>query len=114
MCWPGADHSAPALEIGAGTGIFSRPLVRRPSTAYFVTDTSPYFLRVTRSSILERQRQAVYVVLSGDELHRWPAGTVSLVALRYTLHHVLEWERFVHSRAAARPRWRARPRGTVR
>ena len=35
-------------------------------------------------------------MLSGDELHRWPVRTLSLVALRYTLHHVLDWERFIH------------------
>ena len=96
----GADHGAPALEIGAGTGIFSRPLVAGTQYGrYFITDTSPYFLQGTRSSIdrLELGKDVRYVVLSGDELHRWPAGTLSLVALRFVLHHVLEWERFIHS-----------------
>jgi SAM-dependent methyltransferase len=93
------DTTAPALELGAGTGIFSRPLVM--STAfpqYFITDTSPEFLRGTRTSIdqLGLGKQVQYVVLSGDELGRWPERTVSLVALRYTLHHVLDWERFIH------------------
>jgi SAM-dependent methyltransferase len=94
-----ADRSAPALEIGAGTGILSRPLVERTDyPAYFITDTSPDFLRLTRSSIGERgaEKRIEYVVLSGDELDRWPERTVSLVVLRYTLHHVLDWQRFVH------------------
>ena len=96
----GADRSAPALEIGAGTGIFSRPLVAGTQyRTYFVTDTSPFFLQGTRSSIdrLDLGKDVRYVVLSGDELHRWPAGTLSLVALRFVLHHVLDWEGFIHS-----------------
>ena len=99
MCWPGADRASPALEIGAGTGILSRPLVAHTDyPAYFVTDTSPDFLRLTRSTIMapSADKRIEYVVLSGDELDRWPARSFSLVVLRYTLHHVLDWQRFVH------------------
>ena len=95
-----ADRSAPALELGAGTGIFSRPLVSATAyPAYFITDTSPEFLRRTRATIdrLKLGKDVQYVLLSGDELHRWPAGTLSLVALRYVLHHVLDWQRFIRS-----------------
>lgn len=99
----GADRSAPALELGAGTGIFSRPLVVATDyPGYFITDTSPEFLQHTRESIdgLGLGKRAEYLVLSGDELNRWPAETLSLVALRSALHHVLDWERLI--RAAAR------------
>ena len=45
-------RSAPALEIGVGTGILTRPLVQYADyPAYLITDTSPDFLRLTRCSI---------------------------------------------------------------
>lgn len=98
----GCDASAPALEIGAGTGILSRPLVAQPRyPAFYITDTSPTFLRMTRASLEGVQLRAPveYVVLSGDEIDRWPAASVSLVIVRYTLHHVLDWEGFISAAA---------------
>lgn len=93
-----AGTGAPALELGAGTGIFSRALVLGTMyPTYFITDTSLEFLTRTRSTLEElgSGRDIRYVVLSGDELHTWPEQTLSLVALRFTLHHVLDWRRFI-------------------
>jgi SAM-dependent methyltransferase len=94
-----SDTSRPALELGAGTGSFSRALVIGTSyPSYYITDTSPEFLRRTRSTIedLGLAKEVRYVVLSGDELDRWPQRTLSLIALRFTLHHVLDWQRLIH------------------
>lgn len=96
-----ADRSGPALEIGAGTGILTRPLIAATSyPQYFISDTSLEFLRRTRESVpTPSGRQVDFVTLSGDELDRWPEATLSLVVLRYTLHHVLDWQGFVATAA---------------
>lgn len=98
----GADRSAPALEVGAGTGIFSRALVARGGyPACFITDMSPRFLELTRKSMgaaVDHQR-VEFVMLSSEDIGRWPKETLSLVALRFVLHHVLDWQAFIHQAA---------------
>jgi ubiquinone/menaquinone biosynthesis C-methylase UbiE len=95
----GADRG-PALEIGCGTGLASTGLVaagRYPEV--LLTDPSPAFLKITRSKIEalgEGARTPVrYGVLLGDELNRLPADTFSLIALRSTLHHILDVPAFL-------------------
>lgn len=94
------EKPAGALEVGAGTGILTRPLVQYTDyPSYFITDTSAEFLRLTRGSValVAAGKRVDYAVLSGDELDRWPRRSLSLVVLRYVLHHVLDWERFMHT-----------------
>lgn len=94
------DTSAPALEIGSGTGILSRPLIAATDfPRYFISDMSPEFLRLTRDSVPANGKPTEYVVLTGDDVARWPERTLSLVALRFVLHHVLDWEGFLRQAA---------------
>ncbi|HVS43810.1 MAG TPA: class I SAM-dependent methyltransferase [Candidatus Dormibacteraeota bacterium] len=105
-----ADRSGAALELGCGTGIFSRSLVRTGLyPVYVLTDMSPRFLRLTRDHLAAQNGAAVeYVVLSTEDIRRWPRRSLSLIALRYVLHHVLDWRGFLDT--AAR---RLRPGGVL-
>lgn len=99
-----ADRSGPALEIGCGTGIFSRALVH--SGAFdecLITDASSEFVRLTRAFVSRPfpgeppapEGRARYGLLLEDGLDILPSGAFSLVALRYVLHHILDWEAFI-------------------
>jgi len=104
----GIDTSGPALEIGCGTGLLSLGLVNEnlfPGT--LLTDPSPVFLEITRKKLenahvaTERTR---FALLQGEDTERLPEGMFSLIALRSTLHHILDVERFFqHIARALRP-----------
>ncbi len=93
-----ADSKHGALEIGCGTGIFSHALVAATTyPRYYISDMSPAFVKRTRA-LLAKSRPAGavdYLVLSSEAFDSWPQGTLSLVALRYVLHHVLDWRAFI-------------------
>ncbi|MDD5198748.1 MAG: methyltransferase [Terrimicrobiaceae bacterium] len=96
----GGVDTGPALEIGCGTGLASVGLAatsRYP--AILLTDPSPAFLAITRSKIealgADAKTPVRYGVLLGDELDRLPADTFSLIALRSTLHHILDVPAFL-------------------
>jgi SAM-dependent methyltransferase len=96
-----ADRRRPALEIGCGTGILTRPLVRRGDyPTYVVTDASLAFVRHVRGSVGTTGSDVRYVVVDGGATDRLPARSFSLVAVRYVLHHILDWEAFLTSAAA--------------
>jgi SAM-dependent methyltransferase len=87
-----------ALEIGCGTGIFTRALLAGTNyRRYYISDMSPAFVGRTRAAAqLESTGKAVeYLVLSSEGFDDWPDETLSLVALRYVLHHVLDWRAFI-------------------
>jgi SAM-dependent methyltransferase len=95
----GGDVSAPALEVGCGTGLMSLGLLAHsPYPLTIVTDPSPVFLKITRDKAhragisLDR---AVFAVLQAEHLDRLPSGSLSLVAMRSTLHHVLDPDAFI-------------------
>ena len=93
-----ADRSAGALEIGCGTGIFTRALVGGTDyPAYYITDMSAVFVKGTRRAVRERfpEKRVQYLVLSSEGFDAWPESSLSLVALRYVLHHVLDWREFI-------------------
>lgn len=94
----GAERGGPALELGSGTGIFSRGLIAATDyPSYLISDMSPDFLALTRKSLasIPAADRAEYLCLNTDDLGSWPAATLSMVALRFALHHVLDWERFI-------------------
>jgi len=99
----GGDFSAPALEIGSGTGLMSLGLVARGAFPFvLLTDTSPAFLDITRKKIRRADvtlDKVGFAVLSGDDLNRLPQEAFSLVGLRSVLHHVIDVERFIHATA---------------
>jgi ubiquinone/menaquinone biosynthesis C-methylase UbiE len=101
----GSDTSAPALEVGCGTGLVSLGLAAHsPYPLTILTDPSPAFLRITRRKMeaagisLDR---AAFAVLMGEELDRLPERGLSLIVLRSTLHHVLHVDQFIASAARA-------------
>lgn len=101
----GGDTSAPALEIGCGTGLVSLGLVAHsPYPLTILTDPSPAFLRITQRKMAAASvnpDRAAFAVLMGEELDRLPAGQLSLIVLRSTLHHVLDVDKFISDAARA-------------
>jgi ubiquinone/menaquinone biosynthesis C-methylase UbiE len=99
----GGDFSAPALEIGSGTGLMSLGLVASARfPCVILTDTSPAFLEITRKKIRRANvplDKTAFAVLSGDDLNLLPQEAFSLVGLRSVLHHVIDVDRFVHATA---------------
>jgi len=72
----GADTSAPALEVGCGTGLVSLGLAAHsPYPLTILTDPSPAFLRITQRKMeaagISTERTA-FAVLMGEELDRLP------------------------------------------
>ena len=94
-----ADFSGPALEVGCGTGLLSLGLAAAtPYPLTILTDPSPAFLRITRQKIRHAgisEDRLRYAILQGEEIGRLPAGSVSLIVLRSTLHHVLDVDAFI-------------------
>ena len=101
----GADFSMPALEIGCGTGKLSLGLVKRNIYPLIIlTDPFVTFLKIVRSKL---QQIAVdtssvrFAVLKAEEIDRLSKNTLSLIALRSTLHHILEVPKFIQEAARA-------------
>jgi len=93
------DTTGPALEIGCGTGRLSFGLARHyPGSDLLLTDPSPTFLRITQQHVGTPSNPGPrlhYAVLNGDDLAKLPAGVFSLIAMRSTLHHVLDVPAFL-------------------
>jgi ubiquinone/menaquinone biosynthesis C-methylase UbiE len=75
------------LEIGAGTGMLSLPLIRRP-IRYIGFDLSPAMLAVFREKVEKARLHAELLV--ADANGRWPAedGSVTAIFSARALHHV--------------------------
>lgn len=99
------DTSGPALEIGCGTGFLTHGVARHyPGPHYLITDPSPTFLRLTHDQFpadFPGLTQRHYAVLNADDLGQLPDGMFSVIALRSTLHHILNVEAFIADAARA-------------
>src|SRR5215216_4431655 len=75
------------LEIGAGTGMLSLPLIRQP-IRYIGFDLSPAMLAVFREKVEKARSHAELLV--ADANGRWPAedGSVAAIFSARALHHV--------------------------
>lgn len=107
----GMDTSGPALEIGCGTGRLTYGLAHHyPGPDFLITDPSPAFLRLTESQFPKPPGKARlhYALLNADDLGQLPSATFSLVAMRSTLHHILDVGAFIAASARA-----LRPGGAV-
>ena len=95
----GTDISGPALEIGCGTGLLSLGLVEsRLYPSVVLTDPSPAFLDITRQKVertLPDHGRVQYAILLAEDIDRLPVGSLSLIAMRSTLHHVLDVDGFI-------------------
>lgn len=95
----GVDTSGPALEIGCGTGRLTAGIANAyPGPAFVVTDPSPAFLQLTARRLAARPRGPAalhHAILNGDDLAILPEHLFSLIALRSTLHHILDVDAFI-------------------
>jgi len=96
----GYDSGMPALEIGCGTGRLSLSLAMSGQLGeILITDPSPAFCRITAgklSDTLPGFTGAKTAILIATDLEKLPKGAFSLIALRSTLHHILDIPRFFH------------------
>lgn len=108
----GCDTTGPALEIGCGTGRLSYGLAHHyPGPDFLVTDPSPSFLRITQTLFTDGavgRSRLHFALLNADDLGQLPAGMFSLIAMRSTLHHILQVEEFIAACARS-----LRPGGTI-
>jgi ubiquinone/menaquinone biosynthesis C-methylase UbiE len=90
------------LEIGAGTGLLSLPLIRRP-IHYTGFDLSPAMLAVFREKVEKAQLRAELLV--ADANGRWPAedGSVAAIFSARALHHVDVVHAVTETRRVLRP-----------
>lgn len=101
----GADFTMPALEIGAGSGKLSLGLVKENVYPFVIlSDPSPAFLNI----ILHKLKQidvdissVGLAVLKGEEIDHLPEKKLSMIALRSTLHHILDVSKFIADSASA-------------
>jgi len=94
----GFDRANPALEIGCGTGRISLSLLLSERIdELLVTDPSPAFCRITAAKLSKLppgSTKAHLAILLAEDVSRLPKGLFSLIALRSTLHHILDVKQF--------------------
>lgn len=95
----GVDTSGPALEIGCGTGRLTYGLARNyPGPDFLITDPSEKFLRLAQSHVGDAgvgSPRLHFAVLNADDLGLLPPAMFSLIAMRSTLHHILQVKEFI-------------------
>ncbi|MCB1103215.1 MAG: class I SAM-dependent methyltransferase [Opitutaceae bacterium] len=93
------DVTGPALEIGCGTGRLTYGLAHYyPGSDFLITDPSPTFLRITASQFPAGPvgpAQLQFALLNADDLGKLPPEMFSLIAMRSTLHHILQVDEFI-------------------
>lgn len=94
----GYDRTKPTLEIGCGTGRVSLSLVLSERVEeILITDPSPAFCRIAGAKLSRLAPPHPHVkigVLLAEEICRLPKEVFSLIALRSTLHHILDVRQF--------------------
>ena len=90
------------LEIGAGTGMLSLPLIRQP-IRYIGFDLSPAMLAIFREKVEKARLHAELLV--ADANGRWPAedGSVAAIFSARALHHVHVGHAAAETRRVLRP-----------
>jgi len=96
----GFDPALPVLEIGCGTGRLSVGLAQEPRIKEFLaTDPSSEFCAITKSKLdaLPKADHCRVGLLRAEDLRLLPAGALSLIILKSTLHHILDVSSFVET-----------------
>ncbi len=95
----GVDTAGPALEIGCGTGRLTYGLARHyPGPDFLITDPSQTFLRITQTQLGDPAEAAArlhFAMLNADDLGQLPPDMFSVIAMRSTLHHILDVKAFI-------------------
>lgn len=93
------DFSAPALEIGCGTGVLSLGMCQKNRFPLFIaSDASPSFLKIVKKKLKKTGNYTDKVriaVIDGDALAMAPKQSFSLIVLKATLHHIIDPEQFI-------------------
>jgi len=101
----GCDFTLPALEIGCGGGALSIGLARHGTFPRLVlSDPSPAFLAILRRRLAEQGIDTPalrYALMAAEEIDQLPAEGFGLIALRHTVHHILDVEGFLKRAATA-------------
>jgi len=97
------ETTGPALEIGCGTGRLTYGLAKHyPGPDFLITDPSQAFLRLTQSQFGSGAGfppRLHFAVLNADDLDQLPPEMFSVIAMRSTLHHILEVKKFIAASA---------------
>jgi len=95
----GCDFSAPALEIGCGTGLLTLGMCNKnPFPLFIASDASPAFVRIVKNKLQQTDNfndTIRLAVLDGDALASAPEQSFSLIVLKATLHHIINPESFI-------------------
>ncbi len=95
----GCDFSAPALEIGCGTGLLTLGMCRKNQFPLFIaSDASPAFVRIVKTTLQQTDNFNETIrlaVLDGNELASAPEQSFSLIVLKATLNQLSDPERFI-------------------
>jgi ubiquinone/menaquinone biosynthesis C-methylase UbiE len=93
------DLSAPALEIGCGTGILTLGICQKnPFPLFIASDASPAFMRIVKKKLEQTENftdKVRLAVIDGDALAHAPKQSFSLIVLKATLHHIIDPEQFI-------------------
>lgn len=93
----GADFCQPALEIGCGAGALSYGLALHSRYPRLIlADPSVRFIEITRNQLagLKIEAQPEFTVMFGEQISLFPDASLSLVLMRYTLHHIWDLNAF--------------------
>ena len=93
------------LEIGCGTGVLSAGLVK-PNyfSKYLITDPSSAFLEISKTKLTKAGLDLTntdFAILNADDMISLPKSMFSVIAIRATLHHILDVEKFIKYSAKA-------------
>jgi len=97
LCHLGADVTKAALEIGCGAGALSCGLAQQGVYPRLIlTDPSVSFLKITRRQLngLNPIPLPEFAVMFGEQISLFPDDSLSLVVMRYTLHHIWDLDAF--------------------
>ncbi|MDH4316867.1 MAG: glycosyltransferase [Desulfobulbaceae bacterium] len=93
------DFSAPALEIGCGTGMLTVGICKSNKFPLFIaSDASSAFLNILKKKLDKANifdEKTRLAVIDGDALESAPRNSFSLIVLKATLHHITDPGQFI-------------------